>query len=121
MQHRRVVTEGFARGCRCDHHDVSAGQRVIDRFGLVGVELLDSARRQRLRQSPVERLRKRRELRGDRRQPPHRGHMKIRGIRPIDRAASEAIERRIQRVFSVRTPRGQHGAASYQRGEQMAN
>jgi hypothetical protein len=47
--------------------------------------------------------------------------MKIRGIRPIDRAAREAIERSIQRVFSVRTPRGQHGAASYQRGEQMAN
>jgi hypothetical protein len=47
--------------------------------------------------------------------------VKIRGIRPIDRAAREAIERSIQRVFSVRTPRGQHGAASYQRGEQMAN
>ena len=47
--------------------------------------------------------------------------MQIGRVRPIDaRPPSRAVERRIQRACRVRTPRGQHGGASYQRGEQMA-
>ena len=39
VQHRRVVAERLARRRRRDHDDVAAGQRVLDRFGLMRVEL----------------------------------------------------------------------------------
>ena len=60
VQDRRVVTERLARGRRRDDDDVAAGERVVDRLGLMRVELIDAARLQRLLQPRVERLRKRR-------------------------------------------------------------
>ena len=45
VEHRRVVAERLARRGRRDDDDVAAGQRVLDRFGLVRVELMDAARR----------------------------------------------------------------------------
>ena len=57
----------------------------------------------------------------DGRQTADRGHMQVRSIRTIDRAVGEPIQCRIQRSVGSRPSRGQHGGASYQRGEQMAN
>ena len=45
IEHRRVVAERLARRGRRDHDDVPAGERVLDRLGLVRVELRDAARR----------------------------------------------------------------------------
>ena len=45
MEDRRVVAERLARRRRRDDHDVAAGQRVVDRLGLMGVELGDAAGR----------------------------------------------------------------------------
>ena len=42
IQHGRVVAERLARRRRRDHHHVTAGERVLDRLGLVSVELRKS-------------------------------------------------------------------------------
>ena len=47
VQDRRVVAERLARRRRRDDDDVAAGERVLDRLGLMRVELLDAARRER--------------------------------------------------------------------------
>ena len=47
VEDRQVVAEGLAAGGRRDDDDVAAGQRVLDRLGLVGVELVDAALRVR--------------------------------------------------------------------------
>ena len=47
VQHRRVVTERLARRRRRDRDDVAAGEHVLERFRLMGIELLDAASRQR--------------------------------------------------------------------------
>ena len=59
VQDRRVVAERLARRRRRDHHDVTAGQRVLDRLGLMRVELRDPARLKRPQQTRIERRRKR--------------------------------------------------------------
>ena len=46
--------------------------------------------------------------------------MKVGGVGPVDVAAADSLERRIQRAVAAGSCRGKHGAASYQRGEQMA-
>ena len=45
VEHRRVVAERLARRRRRDDDGMPAGQRVLDRFRLMRVELLDAARR----------------------------------------------------------------------------
>ena len=82
-----------------------AGQRVLDRFGLMRVELLDAARAERRVSRGVERRGKRRVLRGHRRQPADGGDVQIRRVRPIDRgrrAASRSQRRRSQRAVACR-------------------
>ena len=44
VEDRRVVAERLARRGRRDDDDVPAGERVLDRFGLMRVELIDAAR-----------------------------------------------------------------------------
>jgi hypothetical protein len=46
--------------------------------------------------------------------------VQIRCVRPIDVAAADALQRRIERAIGAGSCRGKHGGASYQRGEQMA-
>ena len=46
VHHRDVVAQRLARRRRRGHHHVAAGQRVLDRAGLVGVEAVDAAPRQ---------------------------------------------------------------------------
>ncbi len=77
VEHRRVVAERLARRRRRDDDRVATGQRVLDRFRLVRVELIDAARRERADQPRIERRGKRRELGRDRRQTPDRSDMKI--------------------------------------------
>ena len=82
VQHRRVVAERLARRGRRDDDDVPMRKRVVDRAGLVRVELLDPARPQRPRQSRVERGREWRILRGNRGQPADSGDVVIGGVGP---------------------------------------
>ena len=63
---------------------------------------------------------KRRVLRSDCRKAADCSDVQIRGVRPIDVAAADAFQRRIERAIGAGSCRGKHGAASYQRGEQMA-
>jgi coenzyme F420-reducing hydrogenase delta subunit len=46
--------------------------------------------------------------------------MKIRSVGPVDVAAADALERGIEGAIAAGSCHGEHGAASYQRGEQMA-
>src|SRR5262249_41175575 len=61
LQDRRVVAERLARRRRRDDDDVAAGESVRDRCGLMRVELVDPARSQRVRQTFIKRVGKRRE------------------------------------------------------------
>ena len=97
-----------------------AGKRVLDRFGLMRVELIDAARGERCLQARIERIRKGCELCGDRRQSSDGRDVMIRCVGPIDIVTADALERRIERAIAAGSYRGEHGGASYQRGEQMA-
>ena len=81
VQHRRVVAERFARGGRRDGDDVAPGEHVLERLGLVRVELLDAPRRQRPAQPVVGLLRERRERCGYGRQAVSRRDDRV-GIPP---------------------------------------
>jgi hypothetical protein len=59
-------------------------------------------------------------LRGDGRQTADGGDVLIRSVGPIDIAAADSLERRVERAIAAGSRRGEHGAASYQPGEQMA-
>ncbi len=73
----RVVAERLPRCRRRDDHDVAARERVVDRLGLVRVELLDAARPEGAAQPIVERCRKRCVLGGHRGQLPHGRDVRI--------------------------------------------
>src|SRR5262249_59600642 len=47
--------------------------------------------------------------------------MEIRCVGSIDVATANALERRVERVIASSASGRQHGGASYQRGERMAN
>ena len=58
-QHRRVVAERLPRRGRRRHHDVTAGKRMVDRHGLMGVELIDAALAQHVAEARIEIVTKR--------------------------------------------------------------
>ena len=60
IENRRVVTQSFSRSRGSNDHCMSAGQRVRDRVGLVGIELRDAARDKHILQAAIERFGKRR-------------------------------------------------------------
>jgi hypothetical protein len=86
---------------------------VLERLGLVRVELLDAARRERSAQPIVGVVGKRREGGGNRRQPVRRGHDRI-GVPPERRArGGQAAERVLKGAILIaaddRKSLGSHG------------
>ena len=132
VQDRRVVAERLARRGRRDDHDVAAGERVVDGLGLVRVELLDAARRQRGAQARIDRARERRVFGCRGLEAPHGRHVQIPGLRTwrlriqglgieglgfrevagircgrrgrVHPARRQAVKRRIQRAVLVSPP-----------------
>ena len=89
-----------------------SSQRVLDRGGLMRIQLFDAARPERLPEPGVERFRKRRQPGGDRGQTPNRRHMKVRRVGPVEVVAAEALEGGIKRAVGPMPRRGEHGGAS---------
>ena len=97
MEDRRVVAERLAGRRRRDHHDVAAGQRVVDRLRLMGVELGDAARDQGAAQPAVEGFGKRSKLRRHRRKTPQCGDVQVRRIGPFrDLAGRQTLQRLVE-------------------------
>src|SRR5260221_13800887 len=87
----------------------------------MGVELIDAARLERLLQAAVERLGKRGQLRRDGWQLPNGGDVQLRGVRAIEGAPADSLQRRVERPVAPRNPRERrpregrlsHAAPSY--------
>ena len=76
-----------------DHDDVAAGERVVDRGGLVRVELVDAASAKRRAEPRIEDVGPGRQLRGLRGQTTHGSHPAIGRVQTFGEAASrEPIE-----------------------------
>jgi hypothetical protein len=85
IQNRQVVAERLpGRRWRGDHH-LPTIDDVVERFGLVGVELMHAALLERGCQPWIEAFWKRRISGLDGRQPPHRGHDLVGRIGPVER------------------------------------
>jgi hypothetical protein len=74
---------------------------MLDRFRLVRIELLDSARLECCPEARIERMGKGREPREDCRQPSNGSDMEVRGVWPVDVAAADSLERRVQRAIAA--------------------
>ena len=101
-QDGRVVAERLAGRGRRDHDDIAAGERVVDRLGLMSVKLSDAARFECVLKPLVDRPGERCVLCGNRRQTPEGRDEEIRRIGPVRKLPRrQALERGLQRAIAA--------------------
>jgi hypothetical protein len=109
-QDGRVVAERLARRGRSGNDDVAAGERMLDRRGLMRVEPIDTAGSERRPQPVVDTGWKGAVLRGQSRKPPHGGYPRVGSVGGVRNAACKPVENGLQRLIlsSIRSPSRQH-------------